>query len=260
MCNYLYFLKKIDICSQYIQAILKKSTHLNLFISLVPSILERTHKNQIKMKTKVFYSIVAILIAIAIFPANAQNDSVIEKITEKQVISENSGLTEFQKDSIAYSKLSADQIMKLKEQEAIAELARIDADSREDMPLNGFGIVVITMMPFVFVILLIYFVNKSKERESIRKYELYTKSLEMGQTIPEHFFDEPKKKSQSSSLKTGVIALMVGIALIIVAIMKHDLGGFFFVAGIIPALVGIGYIVVHFLEKPKKDNLAKQNE
>lgn len=190
-------------------------------------------------------------------PAKAQADTVTEKIIEKQVIIENPGLTDAQKDSILYSKLSSDQLMKLKEQEARAELARIEADSKNNMPLNGFGIVVISVFPFLFVLALIYFIHKSKERESIRRYELFTKSLEMGQTIPEHFFDEPKKKKQTSNLKTGIIALMVGIALIIVAIMKQNLTSFIFIGGIIPALVGIGYIVVHFLEKPKKEELAE---
>ncbi len=208
------------------------------------------------MKTKVFYSVMVILLAMLMIPAVAQKDTVKEKIIEKQIIVKNE-LSESQKDSILYARLSAEQIMELKEQEATAELARIEASGKENMPLNGFGIVVISSLPFVFVLVLIYFVHKSKEKESIRRYELYTKSLEMGQSIPEHFFDEPKKKSQSSNLKTGIIALMVGLALIIVAIMKKDLTSFFFIGGIIPALVGIGYIVVHFLEKPKKDKIEE---
>lgn len=160
-------------------------------------------------------------------------------------------MTEREKDSIIYSKLSADQILQLKNKEAQIEMERIQAESRNEMPLNGFFITLISIAPFIFVILLIFISNRSRERERIRKYDLYHKSLEMGQTIPESFFDEPEKKRKGSNLQRGIIFLMVGLALVIASQVGHFLENFMLIGGIIPAMVGIGYILVHFLEKPK---------
>jgi hypothetical protein len=176
-----------------------------------------------------------------------QNDS-----TAQNVVQPKQEMTQAEKDSIVYSKLSPDQIMSLKEQELQLESEKLEAHSKLDMPLNGFGIVMIVFAPFIFVILLIFFNNKQRDKESKRKYELYLKSLEMGQSIPDSFFKEPEVKSKSSNLKKGVLLLMVGLALIIVSFVRQDLHSGLFIGGIIPGLLGIGYILVHILEKPKK--------
>ena len=96
---------------------------------------------------------------------------------------------------------------------------------------------------------------RAKKEESKRRYDLYTKSLEMGQTVPEHFFDEPKKANPSSNLQKGILALAVGIALIIYFTIVHNNSAL--IAGIVPAFVGIGYLLVHFLEKPKTESTAE---
>jgi hypothetical protein len=85
------------------------------------------------------------------------------------------------------------------------------------------------------------------------------KSLEMGQNIPESFFDEPKK-SKPSNLKRGIIALMVGLAFGIFLLIRHDNNIGFMLAALIPGFVGIGYILVHFLEKQKQDSEKLNNE
>lgn len=190
------------------------------------------------------------LLTITLFclPMLAQNDS-----TAQQAVQPKQEMTQTEKDSIVYSKLSPDQIMSLKEQELQLESEKIEANSKLDMPLNGFGIVMICMLPFLFVLLLIFINAKHRDKESKRKYELYLKSLEMGQTIPESFFKEQEVKSKSSNLKKGVLLLMVGLALMIVSFVRQDLHSGLFIGGIIPGLLGIGYILVHLLEKPKKE-------
>ena len=96
---------------------------------------------------------------------------------------------------------------------------------------------------------------RAKNTESKRRYDLFTKSLEMGQTVPEHFFDEPKKANPASNLKRGILWLAVGLAVVVSFLVLHEHDGL--ILGIIPAFVGAGYLVVHFLDKPKSDSSAE---
>ncbi len=169
-------------------------------------------------------------------------------------------MTQAQKDSVLLSKLTPDQLMELKKMEMEVEKERIEAQSKEDMPLNGLGIVLIVLAPFLFVIGIIVISNRAKQAESKRRYEIYMKSIELGQPVPEHFFEEPDRKSKSSNLQRGIIAMMVGLAFGIYVIVSKDTGLIFMMAALIPGLVGVGYILVHFLEKPKTENAVSENE
>ena len=169
-------------------------------------------------------------------------------------------LTEAQKDSIYLEKLSSDQLLELKKMEMEVEKERIEARSKEDMPLNGLGIVAIVMAPFLFVIAIILISNRAKQNESKRRYEIYMKSIEMGQPVPAHFFDEPERKNKSSNLKRGIISLMVGLAFGAYVIIDHNTSLPFLLAALIPGLVGIGYILVHKLEKPHTEDTAVKSD
>jgi len=190
-------------------------------------------------------TIVATLAALTAAP-HVKTDSVVNK--EIKIIK--TGESQAQKDSILYSKLSAEQLMELKHQEALIERERIDANSREDMPLNGLGIVIIVIMPFLFVLLLMWILGRERSKESIRKHDLYLKSLEMGQTLPENFFEKPRQ-STSSNLKKGVLWSAVGLAILVFFLVYHN--KFALIAGIIPTFVGLGYLLVHYLDKPKNN-------
>ncbi len=194
--------------------------------------------------------VVATIVALfaAVNAAPAKIDSVINK--EIKIIKTDGN--ESQKDSILYSKLSAEQLLDLKREESNLELERIIASGRNDMPLNSFGIVIIAIMPFIFVLLLMWIIGRERSRESIRKHDLYIKSLEMGQTLPENFFEKPLQKSLNSNLKKGILWLAVGLALLIYFIIIRN--NFALIVGIIPTFVGIGYLLVHFLDKPKNNN------
>jgi hypothetical protein len=78
--------------------------------------------------------------------------------------------------------------------------------------------------------------------------------------VPAHFFDESDKKDKSSNLKRGIIAMMVGLAFGIYVIVTGERNLVFMMAALIPGLVGVGYILVHILEKPKKENEMAENE
>jgi len=80
----------------------------------------------------------------------------------------------------------------------------------------------------------------------------------MGQSIPEHFFDEPKKANVASNLKKGILWLVVGLTLVIsfLVINENDV----LIWGIVPAFVGIGYLLVNKLDNPKTDAIANNDE
>ncbi len=205
------------------------------------------------MKRFIFLLVSIVLISTTSYiKAQDEQDSTTQKVPKTE-------LTQAEKDSILFARLSPEQLMELKRQELELESQKIEANSREDMPLNGFGIVMIVMLPFLFVITIVTINVRRKNAESKRKYELYMKSLEMGQTIPEHFFDEPQT-GKASNLKRGIISLMVGIAFGLYVIIEKNTGLPFLMAALIPGFVGLGYLLVHFIEKPKNQLPAEKQD
>ena len=145
------------------------------------------------------------------------------------------------KEAILLQKLSPEQLMKL-EQDRLAN-ARIN-----DMPFSKFGLLMISVAPFIMVILIVFFGSLYKEKESLRKHELYMKALEAGQTIPDSYF-KSAEKPRTSNLLRGAIWLGIGLALVIASVvLEKD----FLFLGVIPAFVGAAYLLVYFIEDKKK--------
>ena len=152
------------------------------------------------------------------------------------------------KEASIYQKLTADQIFELQRK-------KIEAESHTEMPFSSAAIIMICALPFLFAGTIFTVSVRAKREESKRRYELFAKSLEMGQAIPEHFFDEPKKANPSSNLKKGILWLVIGLGIVISFLVIHKNEGL--ILGIIPGFVGIGYLLVHFLEKPKTESTAE---
>jgi hypothetical protein len=201
-----------------------------------------------------------LLLAILLFTGvNATTLGVNVDSLKQEIVKSSKEIHEMQKDSLMLSKLSPTQLLDLKKQEFEIRKQEIENAGRSDMPLNGFGIVMICLLPFLFVATILLIQAKARNRESQRRYDIYMKSLEMGQTIPEHFFDEPKKATQpSSNLKKGILWLVIGLGIVISFMAIHKEQGL--IVGIIPAFVGIGYLLVHFLDKPKTDTITNNDE
>jgi len=199
------------------------------------------------------------LLALTLFVgAHAAEKSVNIDSLKREIINNSKELQEQRKDSLMLSKLSPDQLLELKQQELEVRKKEIEKDSRQEMPFSSFQLFLIVILPFVFVTLIIYLTSMSKKEEAKRRYDLYTKSLEMGQSVPDHFFDEPKKTNPVSDLKKGILWLVVGIAILIsFVVMRHTNG---LIVGIVPTFVGIGYLLVHYLEKPKTNTTGNGDE
>jgi Domain of unknown function (DUF6249) len=187
--------------------------------------------------------------------ANAVASTIDMDSLKDEIVKTSKEIQDQKKDSIMLSKLSPNQLLELKKGEQEVEKQKIEAERHAEMPLPSFIIFLICALPFLFVGTIIVVNVRHKNMESKRKYELYTKSLEMGQTIPENFFDEPKKANPASNLKRGVIWLAVGLAVLISFVIMQKHNGL--ILGIVPAFVGVGYLIVHFLDKPKSDSSAE---
>ncbi|MDP4240503.1 MAG: DUF6249 domain-containing protein [Bacteroidota bacterium] len=191
--------------------------------------------------------------------ANAAKTTTIHKDTVKEVtINRTEKDGNLAKDSLLVKKLSPEQLMQLEQEKLDVERKKIEAEHPDALPLSSFAIFMICLLPFLFVAVIIGLNVRAKNAESKRRYDLYTKSLEMGQTVPENFFDEPKKANPSSNLKRGILWTAVGLGLLIYFIIDQKTNGL--ILGIVPTFVGIGYLLVHFLDKPKTDSTVKDDE
>ncbi|MDD5184779.1 MAG: DUF6249 domain-containing protein [Paludibacter sp.] len=199
------------------------------------------------------------LLALTLFVGvNTANAGINVDSLKSEIIKNSKEIQEQKKDSVMYSKLSADQILELKKGENEVRRQEIENEGRSDMPLNGAGIVLICLLPFLFAAVIITLNVRAKNEESKRRYDLYTKSIEMGQTIPDHFFDEPKKADNVSNFKRGILWLAVGVAVVISFLVMGENKGLFI--GIVPTFVGIGYLLVHYLDKPKTDSTPNNEQ
>ena len=126
-----------------------------------------------------------------------------------------------------------------------------------------FGIIGVFFVPAAVIILIVWFKSNEKRNRQRLQAELYAKALEKGQPIPSDFFAEPIKKR--NPLNTGIICIAVGIGISLfiwlgatsAARLDTNAGAFFISwtsLGIIPFLVGVAYVIIHFLEKGKAIN------
>jgi len=197
------------------------------------------------MKKIGFLVLFAMFLAFSVIAAQSAKVITAQKATDTvtQVVSQN------QSQSALESKLSSDQLF---------ELEKIKAGVRsEDSPLGSVGIVIISTMPFLTAILIVFFVMYSKRKKEQQFVSLYEKAIESGRELPADFFRRPQEDEKSHLLK-GMIWFGVGMGITIGGLILmgyHSPWAF----GLIPALVGIAYGISYFVERKGKSN-ASNNE
>ena len=115
----------------------------------------------------------------------------------------------------------------------------------------------IFFVPAAMVVLIVWFRNNARNKRYQLQADLYAKALEKGQPVPVDLFAEPVKRR--NPLNTGIICIAVGIG---IALFIWLSGGaipsvnFTQAAsiGIIPFLIGVAYVIIHFIEKGKTTN------
>ncbi len=126
--------------------------------------------------------------------------------------------------------------------------------STQEIPGIVVPIVAITLLtvfgaPVLIVGLILYF-SFSRSRALHRTVRMM---VEKGQPVPEALLNPPPAQRQRSDLRRGVVLTMIGIGVMafIGAASEWEGGGW--TLGLIPFLIGVGYLLVWKLDA-KKDN------
>lgn len=127
----------------------------------------------------------------------------------------------------------------------------------EDLPEFVIPIVAITMLtifgaPVLIVAFIMYF-GFSKSRMQHRTVRMLA---EKGQPIPPELLAPPAPAvKQRSDMRRGIVLVMVGIGLMVCFGAWNDWEGGAWALGVIPFVIGLGYLLVWKLEGDKKNEI-----
>jgi hypothetical protein len=129
-----------------------------------------------------------------------------------------------------------------------------DGKSPNEIPEIVIPIVAITLLtvfgaPVLIVGLIMYF-SFSRSRAMHRTVRMM---VEKGQPVPEALLNPPPSLRQRSDLRRGVVLTMIGLGLMVFFGAVNDWEGGAWTLGLIPFLIGAGYLLVWKLDT-KKDN------
>jgi hypothetical protein len=124
-----------------------------------------------------------------------------------------------------------------------------------DVPWIAIPVVTIVFLtifgtPILIVAVILYF-SFSKTRALHRTVRMM---VEKGQPVPEALLNPPPAQRQRSDMRRGVVLAMVGLGLMLFFAAVNDWEGGAWSIGLIPFLIGAGYLLVWKLEG-KKDNV-----
>jgi Flp pilus assembly protein TadB len=133
-------------------------------------------------------------------------------------------------------------------------LDRLGDKKSGDLPEFVIPIVAITMLtvfgaPVLIVGLIMYF-SFSRSRALQKTVRMM---VEKGQPVPEALLNPPPAQRQRSDLRRGVVLAMIGIGLMVFFGAVNDWEGGSWTLGLIPFLIGAGYLLVWKLDT-KRDN------
>jgi hypothetical protein len=133
-------------------------------------------------------------------------------------------------------------------------LDRLGDKKSGDLPEFVIPIVAITMLtvfgaPVLIVGLIMYF-SFSRSRALQKTVRMM---VEKGQPVPEALLNPPPAHRQRSDLRRGIVLAMIGIGLMVFFGAVNDWEGGSWTIGLIPFLIGAGYLLVWKLDT-KKDN------
>ena len=128
-----------------------------------------------------------------------------------------------------------------------------DKDSWLAIPIVGVVFLSIFGAPVLIVGLIMYF-SMSKTRAMHRTVRMM---VEKGQEVPVALLYPPPAIRQRSDMRRGIVLVMVGVGLMIFFAAVNEWEGGAWAIGIIPFLIGCGYLLVWKLEGSKAgtDNL-----
>ncbi len=122
-------------------------------------------------------------------------------------------------------------------------------DSHEGIPGEVIPIVMIVFLtlfgaPVLIVAVIMYF-GFSKNRMMHRTVRMM---VEKGQPVPEALLNPPPAVRKRSDMRRGVVLVMIGLGLMIFLAAVNEGEGGAWAVGVIPFLIGAGYLLVWKLE------------
>ena len=116
-------------------------------------------------------------------------------------------------------------------------------------------------IPLIFfgtIILIVWLSLNASYRKKKEQYRILEIAIERGRELPENFFDEPAKRKQSwlNTLRNGATTLGCGIGIALLGYITEEeiITGIAF----IPAFIGLGYLLVAWLQYREEKRHAKQ--
>ncbi|HEX4665554.1 MAG TPA: DUF6249 domain-containing protein [Chthoniobacterales bacterium] len=128
----------------------------------------------------------------------------------------------------------------------------------DDVPWIALPIVLIVFLtifglPVAIVGTILYF-SFSKSRAMHKTVRMM---VEKGQPVPEALLNPPPVIRQRSDLRRGIVLLMIGAGLMVFFGAVNDWEGGVWSLGIIPFLIGLGYLLVWRLDVRREDTSPK---
>ena len=123
--------------------------------------------------------------------------------------------------------------------------------------LSGIVALLSVLLVFVTPIAIVIAVLAHKARRTQRIHETVIALAEKGVPIPPDLFIDRRVQDQTSALHKGVVLIAVGVGLMVFFLSMTDRHAPWGV-GAIPLLIGVGYLIVWWIEERKrerKDNL-----
>ena len=127
--------------------------------------------------------------------------------------------------------------------------------------VQALAVIGIFFLPIVMVIMTVWFKSNERHKRYQLQADMYVKALEKGQSVSADLFTEPNKKR--NPLNTGIILIATGIGVsLFIWLSKgtvhsvHSSVEFSKAAalGIIPFMIGVAYVLIHFIEKKQAVN------
>jgi len=118
-------------------------------------------------------------------------------------------------------------------------------DSDDDVPWVVLPIVLIVFATPVMIVATILYFSFSNRRAMHKTVRML---VEKGQPVPEALLNPPPVIRQRSDLRRGVVLLMIGSGLMVFFGAVNDWEGGAWSIGIIPFLIGLGYLLVWRLD------------
>ena len=130
-----------------------------------------------------------------------------------------------------------------------------DHDAEGDIPGEVIPIVAITMLTVfgapVLIVAVIMLINYARARSLHRTVQMM---VEKGQPVPAALLAPPAVPRPRSDLRRGVILIAIGLGVMTFFGVEDGWHDSAWALGLIPGLIGVGYLIVWKLEAKKNDN------